>query len=429
MNTTPSTMINKLRMWSRVRQMPRNIWVLTLASFLTDISTDMLVHLIPFFLANVLGVRTITVGLVEGVAEATASLIKLLSGWLSDRLGRYKGLTVLGYALSTLAKPFFALANSWLAILSVRFAERMGKGIRTAPRDALIADSIDQNQHGFAFGLHRAGDTAGAAVGLFVALLIIWLLQGNELNLAIGSFQTLVWMSVPPALAAVILLAVGVREKTSKTIQENWQRKRGQSSLSLPFKKYLIIIVVFTLGNSSDAFLMLRAQTIGLSILQVMGLLVLFNLVYATISSPAGSLSDKIGRQRLLLSGWSLYAMIYIGFAFAKAGWQIALLFVLYGIYYGLTQGVTKAFVADLVIQEQRGTAYGWFNAAVGLATLPASLLAGLLWQGIGSWSGFGVQMPFLAGAVLAVIATGLLIVWFSGITPHTPHSGTVKSL
>jgi MFS family permease len=399
--------------------LPRNIWVLTLASFFTDVSTDMLVHLLPFFLANVLGVRTVTIGLIEGLAETTASLVKLVSGWFSDRLGRYKGLTVAGYALSTLAKPLFALAGSWTTILMVRFVERLGKGVRTAPRDVLIADSVDEKQRGLAFGLHRAGDTAGAALGLTISMLIIWLLQGNQIDLARGSFQTIVWLSILPALAAVLLLAFGVHEKRTRT-PEAAASTPAQPPLSRTFKRYLIVLVIFTLGNSSDAFLMLRAQTTGLTVLQVMGLLVLFNLVYASLSGPAGALSDRIGRQKLLLGGWILYALIYVGFALGQARWQMALLFALYGIYYGLTQGVAKAFVADLTQWEQRGTAYGWFNAVIGLAVLPASLLAGLLWQGIGSWPGFGVRTPFLVGAALSMIAAGLLIVWFPPNKPIT---------
>lgn len=409
-----------------MRRLPRNIWVLTLASFFTDISTDMLVHLIPFFLANVLGVRTVTIGLIEGVAETTASLVKLVSGWFSDRLGRYKGLTVAGYALSTLAKPFFALAGSWTTILTVRFAERIGKGIRTAPRDVLIADSVNETQRGLAFGLHRAGDTAGAALGLIIALVVIWLLQGNQIDLARSSFQTIVWLSILPAVTAVLLLAFGVREKRTGH-SEAAASTPAQPPLSRAFKQYLVILIIFTLGNSSDAFLMLRAQTTGLTVLQVMGLLVLFNLVYASLSGPAGYLSDRVGRQKLLLGGWVLYALIYVGFALSQARWQMTLLFALYGIYYGLTQGVAKAFVADLIQRDQRGTAYGWFNAVVGLAVLPASLLAGLLWQGIGSWPGFGVRMPFLVGAVLSMIAAGLLIVWFPPNKPvtinNTPES------
>lgn len=417
---SPTQKNKETGLWHTVRDLPRNIWVLTFASFFTDVSSDMLMHLLPFFLANVLGIRTVTIGLIEGLAETTSSLVKLVSGRWSDRLGRYKGLTVAGYALSTVAKPFFALAGSWPTVLTVRFVERIGKGVRTAPRDVLIAGSIDDRQRGLAFGLHRAGDTAGAAIGLLIALLVIWRLQGNQLDLAQGTFQTIVWLSILPAVTAVLLLAFGVHEK-KRTASVT---ASPTPSLPLPqlFKRYLIVLTIFTLGNSSDAFLMLRAQTTGLTVLQVMGLLVLFNLVYALLSGPAGSLSDRVGRQRLLLVGWVLYALIYVGFALINAPWQMALLFMGYGIYYGLTQGVAKAFVADLVQKEQRGTAYGWFNAVVGLAVLPASLLAGVLWQGIGSWSGFGVQMPFLAGAALSMLAAGLFFVWFPpnkrGVSP-----------
>jgi MFS family permease len=372
----------------------------------------MIVHLIPFFLANVLGVRTVTVGLIEGVAESTASLVTVGSGHWSDRLGRRKWLTVAGYGLSTLAKPFLALAGSWPIVLSVRFVERMGKGIRTAPRDALIADSIREEQRGMAFGLHRAGDTAGAAVGLLTALLLVWLLQGGRLTLAPTTFQTLVWISVIPAALAVLLLALAVREQpaTHSTVRPAfaWQ------FLPAPFKRFLPVVILFTLGNSSDAFLILRAQTAGLSVVSVLAILVVFNLVYATVSTPAGSLSDRIGRRRVLFAGWLLYALVYGGFALANAGWQIALLFVVYGIYKGMTEGVGKAFVADLVPQSQRGTAYGWFNAAVGFTILPASLLAGLLWQGIGSWAGWGVRAPFFFGAMLALMAAVVFRTWFS---------------
>ncbi len=396
--------------WGQLRRLPRNIWVVTLASFLTDISTDMIVHLIPLFLANVLGARTITIGLVEGVAETTSSLVKILSGRYSDRLGRRKWLTVAGYGLSTLAKPFLVLANSWQGVFGVRFVERIGKGIRTAPRDALIADSISPEKRGLVFGLHRAGDTAGATLGLLAAIIVVWLAQGDSLTLSAGTFRTLVWLSIIPALLAVILLAAGIQEQRAQA------RSAGSTStqLALPhrFKRYLLIVVIFTLGNSSDAFLILRAQDRGLNILGVLGLLLLLNLVYTIVSGPAGSLSDRVGRKRLLAGGWLLYVLVYLGFAGAGAAWHLVLLIALYGLYYGLTEGVAKAYVADLAPQPVRGAAYGWYNAAIGLAALPASLLAGLLWQGIGAWIGFGAAAPFLFGAALTLLAVFLLLVW-----------------
>ena len=394
----------------KAQQLPRNIWVLTLASFLTDVSSDMIVHLIPLFLANVLGVRIVTIGLIEGVAETTASLVKVGSGRLSDWLGQRKWLTVSGYALSTAVKPFFVLANSWQTVLGARFFERIGKGIRTAPRDALIADSITPEKRGLAFGLHRAGDTAGAALGILLAMLVIWRLQGQELTLARSTFHSLIWLSMIPAVLTVIILSVGIRETKAAA-----DRKRSTTSFAaLPstFKRFTAVVVLFTLGNSSDAFLVLRAQERGVSILGVMGMLLAFNVVYATISGPAGSLSDKIGRRRFLVAGWLLYALIYLGLAMAQTAVHIIVLVIIYGIYYGLTVGTAKSFVADLVPQTQRGTAYGWYNGAIGLAALPASLFAGLLWQGAGRWGGFGPQAPFLFGAVMALTAVGLLLLW-----------------
>jgi len=390
--------------------LPRNVWVVTATSFLTDISSEMVINLIPLFLANVLGVRTNIIGLIEGVAETTASLLKVFSGWLSDRLGQRKWLTVAGYGLSTIAKPFLYLATTWAGVLAVRFADRVGKGIRTAPRDALVADSIDENHRGLAFGLHRAGDTAGAMIGLIIALIIVWATQSGGLTLTRPTFQTVVLISVIPAALAVLVLATGARDVPI--------RERGPAPrLSLQgfdrrFKGFLAIVVLFTLGNSSDAFLILRGQERGLNVLSVLGMLVTFNLIYSSISGPAGALSDRIGRRRLIIGGWLAYGLIYLGFALANTGWQVWLLFGLYGLYYGLAEGAGKALVADLVTPEQRGTAYGVYNAAVGLTAFPASFIAGLLWQGMGPWAGFGPRAPFLFGAVLALLASMLLRLW-----------------
>ncbi len=394
-----------------LRRLPRNVWILTAVSFLTDLSTEMIVHLLPLFLANVLGARTLTIGLIEGVAETTSSLVKLLSGRYSDRLGQRKWLTVAGYGLSTVTKPFLALANNWTAVLAVRFVERTGKGIRTAPRDALIADSIDAKQRGLAFGLHRAGDTAGAVLGLLVAILVIWQLQGTAATLTRTTFNTLVWISVIPASLAVLLLIAGVWEVTSQTAKTESSRISWQA-LGRPFHRFLFIMLIFTLGNSADAFLILRAQAAGLALLPILGLLLLFNLVYTIVSGPIGSLSDRWGRRWVLLAGWLLYAAVYLGFALARQSWHLLILFAAYGVYYGFADGIAKAFVADLVQRDQRGTAYGWFNGTIGLAALPASLLAGLLWQGVGSWSGLGMAAPFLFGGALALVAAVLLWRW-----------------
>ncbi len=307
---------------NRIRQLPRNIWVLTGGSFLTDISSEMIVYLIPLFLANILGVRTVTIGLIEGVAETTASLLKVFSGRYSDRLGQRKWLTVSGYGLSTIAKPFLVLADSWTAVFAVRFTDRVGKGIRTAPRDALIADNITPEHRGLAFGLHRAGDTAGAAIGLLIALIVVWLAQGRDMTLHQATFRILIWISVIPAVLAVLLLIVGIQEAPITKTAES-QKHLSWPELDRPFKHYLWVVALFALGNSADAFLVLRAQERGLPVLTVMVLLVVFNLIYAVLSGPASALSDKIGRRRLLVSGWLLYALLYAGFALAKTGGKL----------------------------------------------------------------------------------------------------------
>jgi MFS family permease len=385
------------------RRLPLNVWVLTAASFLTDISSEMIVNLIPLFLANVLGVRTSIIGLIEGVAETTASLVKLYSGALSDKLGKRKALVVLGYGLSTIAKPFLYFANTWGWVLGVRFTDRIGKGIRTAPRDALIADSIDEKQRGLAFGLHRAGDTAGAFLGLLVASAIVWANQADAAKLTRDTFQIVVLASIIPAVLAVVVLVLGVKEIPSA--KEGKAPVLSLQGMDRRFRMFLLVLVLFTLGNSSDAFIILRGQERGLDVLQVMGMVLTFNLVYSVFAAPLGSLSDKIGRRKLIIGGWMAYGLVYLGFAFSQTGRQVWFLFALYGLYYAATEGAAKALVADLVPSEKRGTAYGLFNAVIGLTALPASLIAGILWQGVGAWAGFGASAPFYFGAAMVLLA------------------------
>jgi MFS family permease len=402
---------------SQKPKLHRNVWVMTLTSFLTDISSEMIVNLIPLFLSSVLGVRLAVVGLIEGVAETTASLLKIFSGAISDRLGQRKWMAVIGYGLSTIAKPFLYFANTWAWVLGVRFVDRVGKGIRTAPRDALLAGSSAPAQRGLVFGLHRAGDTAGAFIGLGLAALIIWLTQANETILTRASFQTVVLISIIPAVLAVLILALGATNIAPKA--QKAAPLLSFKGMDRRFKAYLVVVVLFTLGNSSDAFIILRAQERGLSVLQIMGMLMTFNAVYSLLSGPAGALSDRIGRRRLILSGWMVYGMIYLGFALARTGAAVWVLYGLYGVFYALTEGSAKALVADLVPDEKRGTAYGLYSASVGLAALPASLIAGILWQGIGTWSGFGPAAPFIFGMGMALLA-GIL---FTGLVGTTARS------
>ncbi len=399
-----------LRLKSRLHP---NVWALTLVSFLTDISSEMLINLLPLYLFNVLGVRTVLIGLIEGIAETTASLVKIYSGGLSDRLGRRKGLTIIGYGLSTLAKPFLYFASSWSGVLGVRFLDRAGKGIRTAPRDALLANSIQPNQRGLAFGLHRAGDTAGAFLGLGIATFIVWQNQAGGRELTRTTFQLVVLASIIPAILAVLILILGVREvETTAPILPAKLSLKLDGGLYRQFRAFLLTMIIFTLGNSADAFIILRGQERGLNVMQVMGMSLTFTAVYSLFSTPAGALSDRIGRQRIILTGWLVYACVYIGLALAQTGYQVWILFALYGLFYALTEGSAKAFVADIVPQPKRGQAYGLFNAAIGLTALPASIIAGVLWQGSGNWGGFGPSAPFIFGAAMALLAGISLLIW-----------------
>ena len=384
-----------------------NVFFLGLVSFLTDASSEMIFPLLPLFLRNVLATPYTVIGLIEGAAESIASLVRIFSGWLSDKLGRRKGLTILGYGLSTFAKPFMYIATTWGIAFGVRFADRVGKGIRSAPRDALIADSLTPEQRGKGFGLHRAMDTFGAIVGIISAVVIVFVLQKGNLELAPDTYQQLVLIGVIPAVLALFMFFF-VREPRRETSTDVSPRARPGGLLSgfdSRFKIFLGIIFLFSLGNSSDAFLILRAQSLGNPVLHILLMLVLFNFVYASVSTPAGILSDKLGRRRVILLGWVIYALVYLGFALASASWQLWLLFALYGLYYGLTEGVARAFVADLVPVEKRGTAYGLFHGVVGITLLPASVIAGWLWQVVNP------AAPFLFGAGLASLAMiGLLV-------------------
>lgn len=401
----------------RPAPLPTTVLALSAASFLRDVASEMLTHLVPVFLHETLGAATGVVGLIEGLAETTASLTKLASGRLSDYLGRRKGLTAAGYGIAALSLPVLWAASSWPIVLCARLLDRLGKGIRTAPRDALLADAVTPDTRGRAFGLHRAADSAGALAGLLMAIGIVWHAGRGVLRLDAATFRTIVAWAVAPAVLAVVLVVVGVREAARA-------RPTGGSGAAAPggdagrwriegrFARYLVVVVLFTLANASDAFLVLRARSVGASIVTVLGLLALFNLVYASLSTWAGSLSDRVPRRRLIIAGWLIYAAVYLGFAFADAPRWLWGLYALYGVYYALTDGVAKAIVADLVPAEVRGTAFGAYHAAIGLTALPASVLAGVLWQGVGGWGGLGPRAPFIAGAAMALVAAGLMAAW-----------------
>jgi len=386
----------------RIFRLHPNVFFLGIVSLLTDVSSEMIFTLVPLFLRNVLGSPTTVVGLVGGISESADALFRIASGWFSDRIGRRKLLAVLGYGLSTLVKPFMYPASNWGAVLAVRFGDRIGKGVRSSSRDALIADSVTASERGRGFGLHRAMDTTGAVIGLAIAALIVYLVQGGGYQLTQDTYRWMVIVGTVPAVLAVIVLATMVHERRRRSVTPSTagaSSGRTGAGLSTRFKVFLGIMAVFTLGNSSDFFVILRAQDIQAPLIQVVMMLVLHNATHAVTAMPMGMLSDRLGRRRVIIIGWTVYALVYLGFALASSVWQVWLLFAAYGVYYGVVEGVARAFVADLVTPEQRGTAYGLYHGVVGLTLLPASVLAGWLWDTVSP------ATPFYLGAGLAFLA------------------------
>jgi MFS family permease len=392
-------MLYWLTMQRRVFGLNPNVFFLGVVSLLTDVSSEMIFTLVPLFIANVLGAGAIVVGLIGGLSESIDAIFRIFSGWFSDRVEKRKPLAVLGYSISTVAKPFMYLASSWGIALAVRFSDRVGKGIRTSPRDALVADSVSARERGRGFGLHRAMDTTGAVLGLALAALIIYHIQGEGLALSLKTYQWLVLVGIVPAVLAVLVLLFFVHERKESSAGASPLPRIGFAGFDTRFKLFLVIMAIFTLGNSSDFFVILRAQNLGSSVLYVTLMLVLFNITYAVTALPAGVLSDRLGRRQVIAVGWAIYALVYLGFALASSLWQVWLLFACYGVYYGVVEGVARAFVADLVPVEKRGTAYGLYHGVVGVTLLPASLIAGWLWQTINP------AAPFFLGAGLAFLA------------------------
>jgi MFS family permease len=373
-----------------------NVLVLGFVSLLTDISSEMIYPLLPLFVTTVLGAGPAFLGLIEGVAESTAALLKLLSGIWADRVRDRKGLVLGGYGLSALSRPLIAVAGSAAAVLAVRFMDRIGKGIRTSPRDALIADSIDPSLRGKAYGFHRSLDNAGAIIGPLLATLILAYFTTN--------LRVVFWMAAIPGALSVLLIITSVREPERRPHHSG----AGASFLkTVPkgnLRRYLLILLLFTLGNSSDAFILLRAAQLGVSVGKIALLWTFFNGVKMLLTMPFGALSDRLGRKGLIITGWGVYAVAYVGFAVATVQWHAWLLFGIYGIFYSLTEGVEKALMADLAPPEERGAGFGWYNFAVGIGALPASVVFGGIWQKLGP------AAAFFFGAGLAGVAAVLLI-------------------
>ncbi len=403
-----------------VKGIKKNVFVLGLVSFFTDISSEMLYPIIPIFLTTVLMAPMSIVGIIEGIAESTASILKVISGWLSDRTGKRKPFVVYGYSLSAIAKPLLALAYTWHFVLVARFIDRFGKGLRNSARDALIADSTDVEYRGKAFGFHRSLDSFGAVVGPLIALVLLYYLN--------GAYRLIFLIAFVPALISVALLYFFISEKKG-------ERREGiklkLSDFSREFRLFLFISIIFALGNSSNAFLIIRAKnifdvsgvpsfaasfgSIGAVAIVVLSYVV-YNITYALASLPAGALSDRIGRRNVLAGGFLIFSLVYLGFAFANKGYLVWILFAVYGFYIAMTDGVGKAFVVDLVPSEKRGTAIGLYYTATGLLALLASVIAGLLWDFVGAYA------PFLFGSAMAFVSAVLLMALL-------PKRNQIKSL
>lgn len=378
----------------------RNVVALGLVSLLTDVSAEMIYPLLPLFLTTVLGAGQTFIGLVEGIAESAASLTKLFSGWLSDRLGRRKGLVVVGYTLSTIARPLVAFALAPWHVLMVRFTDRLGKGLRTSPRDALIAGSTDLAIRGRAYGFHRSMDHLGAVAGPALAFVLLLLMGGR--------LRTLFLLAAIPGALSVLILVLKVSE-----IQVNptaaHKATPGASRMDAQLTRFLLIVTLFTLGNSSDAFLLLRAQEVGIAVAHLPLLWMVFSLVKAVTGMPGGMLSDLRGRRGAIIAGWLVYALAYLGFGAASQPWHIWVLIGFYGLYFGLTEGGERALIADLVSPDRQASAFGLFHFCIGIAALPSSLLMGYLYQH------FGAGPAFTVGAALAGLSALLLLILLPG--------------
>jgi MFS family permease len=409
----------------------RNVFWAGVTSFLMDVSSEMVYSLVPIFLASVLGVNKSLIGLIEGIAEATASMVKMWSGWFSDHIGRRKPLMLFGYGISTLSRPLLALSTGWGMVLGARFIDRFGKGVRTAPRDAIIADSAPRHELGRSFGFHRAMDQFGAVVGPAIAFVV--------LALHPGQYRMVFWISMIPGVICVAVIWLFIREKRkpraaapegsddgapagaagaavpAKPEGTRWQRLQR---LRGPLLAYLLVTAVFCLGNSSDVFLILRAQDLGVATVMIPILYLMFNLVYSALSIPAGLLADRVGRRKVALMGFGVFAVTYAWMALASsaaAAWGV---FVLYGVYMGIADGNGRALLGEFSTGERRGTAFGAYHMVVGLAALPASIIAGVLYDQVSP------SAPFWVGAAAAVVA-GILML---ATVPETERRRAIRS-
>lgn len=380
---------------------------LSVVSLLNDISSEIIYPLLPVFLALTLGASPFYIGLIEGFAESVASFLKLFSGYLSDKFEKRKFPVFFGYSLSSLTRPLLAFATGWYAVFFVRVVDRIGKGIRGAPRDALLAESVPPEKRGLAFGFNRAADHFGAVLGPVAAFILLSFLASNpEQPTAQDYRQVFLFASVPVVLGLFVIVFFVREEKREKLPEEESLTpiKLSLKEFDGNFKRFLLIIALFTLSNSTDAFLLLRAQEAGISVAVLPLLWMALHFSKVVFSLIGGDLSDRLGRKSMIFAGWIVYALVYAGFAFVETAWQAWALFIIYGVYFGLTEGVEKALVADLVDTKKRGTAFGFYNLAFSISVLPASLIFG------GIWNAFGASAAFLVSAFISICAAALLL-------------------
>ena len=382
--------------------LPRNVKVLGLASLLNDIAGEMVFPLLPNFLLTILGGNRFYLGIIEGAADSIASLLQLWSGGRSDQVGRRKGFVVFGYSLAAVTRPLIGIVVAPWQLLAIRISDRLGKGVRSSPRDALIADSTDASIRGRAFGFNQAMDHLGAVIGPLIAAGFLWIWP-NEL-------RTLFLLTIVPGLLVVVLLAVLLRE-TPSTAPPKERIHLTLAPFDQNFRRYLLALAVFTLGSSSDAFLLVRASELGVSTMSLPLLWCVFHIVKSSSNLLFGSVVDKFGARPVILIGWFLYAVVYVAFGLATTAWEVWCLFLCYALFYGLTEPAEKTLVAILAGAERKGLAYGWYNCAIGIVTLPASLIFGALYQG------FGPLVPFCFGAGMAFVGAILLI----GVSEKSP--------
>ena len=377
-----------------------NVILLGLVSFFSDISAEMVYPIIPLYLTSTFGATPILIGLIEGIAESLASLLKVFSGYVTDKWGKKKPIAFVGYAAGLVYKVALIFAGSWGGVLGARVIDRVGKGIRTAPRDVMVCESADENNLGKAFGIHKALDMAGSAIGIFISFL---LLENLDKTLA---YKELFAISIIPALLGLFMFIFIKEKRTHSTVPNREPFWQNMKKLDGQLKLYLLVAFLFTLGNSSNAFLLLRAKSVGFDDKNVILLYFVFNLTASILSIPLGRLSDRIGRKKLLVTGYIVFSTVYLGFAFASSQTTIIFAFILYGFYTAMITGVERAYIAEISPKDLKGTMLGLHSTIVGAALLPASLIAGFLWDG------FGAPATFMFGAGMSLLAAFTLLLF-----------------